>query len=224
MIELTSKILSNRLNNDQSVDIETPAVSMKIKKLSAQDMSSLVYQGFSKINLPNFCDLISQNPVNNSDQNKNPLYTPPIDPSSCDKKKIVLRTRSEPIAPTGTNGANETNIQDSNSVSLEFLDENSNPIAITKSRNPIDIWIPRNPTLIVEFTYVNTSNLSLPLNASFLPNGITVDAVNISVFIQIKPENLDIGYFVWYKIGLTPALNDTSIALCPEGIRFKIEF
>lgn len=217
MIELTSKILSNRLNKDQSVDINTPTVSMKIEKLSAQDMSSLIYQGFSKINLPNFCDLVAQNAVNNSNSNRNPFFTPPIDPNSCDTKTVVLRTRNEPVAPTGTNGANETKIQDSNIVSLEFVDENSNPIAITKSKNPIDIWIPRNPTLIVEFTYINTSNITLPVNASFLPNGITIDAVNISVFIQIRPQVLDIGYFVWYKKGLTPAFNDTSIGLCPEG-------
>lgn len=190
---------------------------MKVKKLSAADMPNSVYQGFSKINLPNFCDMISQEPVNNTNSSTNPLYTPPIDPNSCDTKTIVIRTRNEPIAPTGINGANETNIEDSNTISLEFLDENSNPIAVTESRTPIDIWIPRNPTLHIDFTYIDTANLSLAKNASFLPNGITVNSVNISVFIQIKPENLEIGYFVWYKIGLTPIFNDPSIGICPQS-------
>ncbi|RNA30185.1 polycystic kidney disease 1-like 2, partial [Brachionus plicatilis] len=207
--------IENFWNNPRNLDSDPSIANLD----PIAKMPNSVFQGFSKINLPNFCDMIAQDPINETNSSSNPLYTPPKNPNSCDTKTVVLRTRNEPIAPTGTNGANETKIEDSNTVSLEFLDENSNQIGITESRNPIDIWIPRNPTLIVEFTNVDVANLSLPMNASFLPNGITVDAVNISLFIQIRPELLDIGYFVWYKIGLTPGVDDTSVGFCPENIK-----
>lgn len=188
---------------------------MSLKKLSTENLPKAVYQGLSKISLPSFCDMIAEEPKNDTNVTNNPLYTLPKNPNSCDSKTVVVRSRNEPIAPTGINGANETKIQDSNTVGLEFLDENSNPIQISNSKQPIDVWIPRNPTLSLEFTNVNSSNLTLIPDNPFLPNAITINAVNVSVFIQIKPFSRDIGYFLWYKIGLTPVLNDTSIGFCP---------
>ena len=209
--------MSSRLNVDQSVDINNPTISLSVKKVGADNLPKAVYQGLSKIGLPSFCDMIAEEPKNDTNATNNPLYTPPKDPNSCDSKTVVMRSKNEPLAPTGINGANETKIQDSSTVGVEFLDENSNPIKISNSKQPIDVWIPKNPTLNVEFTNVNISNLTLIPDSPFLPNGITVDAVNISVFFQIEPFSRDIGYMLWYKLGLTPVLNDTSLGFCPQS-------
>ncbi|CAF0876239.1 unnamed protein product, partial [Brachionus calyciflorus] len=219
IIDKTLKTLSSRLNLDQSLDINTPSISMNVKVITASNLPPVMYQGLSKIGVPSFCDILSTEPTNNTNSTKNPLYTPPKDPNSCDNKAIIIRTKNEPIAPTGINGANETNIQDSNTVSLEFLDDKSDPIKVSESREPIDLWIPRNPTISAEFTQVNTSNLTLNSNMTFLPNGLTITSVNTSVFIQIEPYFYDIGYFVWYKLGLTPVFNDTSKGFCPEDMK-----
>ena len=81
------------------------------------------------------------------------------------------------------------------------------------------------------FTYINTSQLEIAKHQNFLTNGLFMKMKNSSMLIHIKPDSVNIGYFVWAKVGSIPYANkthknyDTFQSFCPSGIiNYKIFF
>ena len=193
---------------------------MNVTKVLAKDLPGQVFQGLAKISLPTFCDMLNQNKSNKS---SNPYYVPSEDEDPCSAKPISVLSKSEAVSAAGQNGFNETRIDSSSSVSLKLTHENNSEIAVKNLKNKIHFYIPRNPTLgEIEFKRVNTSNLTLKENSPFLANGLNINAMNTSVFIQIKPAD-NCSYFIWVKYGDTPVSNDTYDnfdelkGFCPRG-------
>ena len=125
------------------------------------------------------------------------------------------------MALTGNNGDNETNIGASNSISYSLHDENNNEIPVNNLNEPIEFWIAKDTSLPIQpYQYVNAINASQYLNDSlnqvtsllsgFLVTGVTLSGKNLSISVQIKPENLSIGYMALLKFGDNPIFNSTN--------------
>lgn len=129
------------------------------------------------------------------------------------------------MATSGFNGRNETFIGYSYGLSLSFLDQNGNELAIKNTLRPIQVYIPRDPNLLNnDYKYVNVSYYTNTSNDSqILPNGLYIYATNASLHIQIKPTNSSVGYLVLIKFGSSPILTsstqiyDNWTVLCPNS-------
>ena len=133
------------------------------------------------------------------------------------------------MAVCGHNGNNETIIGTSALQGLSIYDDNLNEISIVESSIPIDIIIPRDPNLTVpSFQYVNATSFGLMANNQYLPNCLNITIGNVSLHIEIKPFNFNIGYIVIMKLGYTPIVNSTYAdytsfkIICPSKIIFKL--
>jgi len=112
---------------------------------------------------------------------------------------------------SGHNGNNETFIGMSSSVGLTFYDENANEIKITKSKSPIKFILQRDQnSLNYIFQYINATSIGFLPGAYFLQNSFTINMINASIFIELKPLNLSIAYLIVLKLGFMPIVNSTS--------------
>lgn len=130
------------------------------------------------------------------------------------------------MAASGHNGRNESFIGFSYGMSLSFLDQNGNEIPVKNTLEPIQMFIPRDPNLLDnEYMLVNVSSNSTLVrnNSQILPNAFVVYPTNASLHIQIKPENLSVGYLALVKFGSSPILDsltkmyDFWQLLCPNS-------
>ena len=122
------------------------------------------------------------------------------------------------MALTNENGDNETNIRLSQSLGFTIYDANTNEIKVKNISKPLDIWIAREESVIFEqFKYVNVLNAtaypnstSLYLNEGqlingFYVNGFNLTSANVSIHIQIKPNNTQVVYLSLLKFGINPS-------------------
>jgi len=130
------------------------------------------------------------------------------------------------MALTGKNGDNETNVGASNSISYSLHDENNKEIPISNLEKPIEFWIFKEDlnSPSTEYQYVNAVNASQIQNGSltlkpqqvtsylsgFIVSGFKLSGTNLSLSVQIKPENKSIGYLALLKFGDNPVFNLTS--------------
>jgi hypothetical protein len=131
-----------------------------------------------------------------------------------------------PIAVTGQNGDNETNIGYSGTVKLAFADGDNEHIPIeNKGDNmTLEICVPRNPLLPVPgFSYVNSSNVTTSFNTHINYHVIPIEGKNVSLRVQISPNSLTVGYIVCFKFETFPDIfqyppdcNQTRV-FCPFG-------
>ena len=130
------------------------------------------------------------------------------------------------MAITGQNGDNETNIGSSKSITYSLYDENKNEIAIKDQQQPIEYWIPKDPTVdIKSYQFINAANASslsnntakISLINGNILNGFKLTGSNISVHIQIKPANTkSVGYLFLLKFGDNPILNASTLRYFDE--------
>ena len=118
----------------------------------------------------------------------------------------------QPLSPLGNAKTLNTNL--STSISLSLFDQNGNEIPLqTDVDHPIEIFIPRDPNLIIpEMILQNTSNSALNqqiFNLHYI--NITSD-VDISVHWEIQPLNSSIAYLFIYRFDQAPRLT-SSISL-----------
>lgn len=134
------------------------------------------------------------------------------------------KIKASAVATVGLNGNNETFTQNSGEMSLSFDSLNNGTISISNTLVPIGVWIPRDLTLpIPEFTYVNATNITAAKSSPFIPNSIWIKQANSSIFVQIKPDDKDVGYIFLTKFESTPRFNssfrdiDSIHFYCPSG-------
>ena len=117
------------------------------------------------------------------------------------------------MALTGSNGDNETNIQLSKSIDFSVYDENDQEISVTNLHTPIEFWIPRDtsnapmqPYQLIDLANA-TQNVSNSTNMLMF-NSFNLTGANVSVHIQIKPNNTQatVGYLTLLKFGANPVL------------------
>ena len=133
------------------------------------------------------------------------------------------------MAQSGFNGRNETRVGYSYGLDLSFLDQNGNVVIIQNIPEPIEMTIPRDKNLPTnDYTYVNTSNMTIYSWQQILPNSFTITAKNASLHIQIKPVDANVAYLFILKFGSTPQLSDNLATnsynfwkiLCPNSSDF----
>jgi hypothetical protein len=213
MFDDLTTIVMDHMGVDQATDVITASIRVNFVKQNASVMDNNLNIDGSHITIPSMCDLIAKT--------MKPTET-------CGDRVISQKSAVLTQALTGNNGDNVTNIGLSKSVSFSLYDEDKNEIPINNLVNPIEFWIPKDPnmnqepfklvdvlnsTIIVHNgTFVNTTNstsanYSLNFNDDgFYLNGIKLNGTNISLHIQIKPENISIGFLVLAKFGDNPIL------------------
>ena len=203
ILDLAANMLSQHFHTNESYDIETPAISMSVAKLASDNLPSSVNIRSGTFRLPAFCEL---------------------NPRCGSSTPVIVKSQMERMASSGHNGPNETYTGYSASIDLSFYDANGAVISVKNTRSPIDMWIPRDPTMgNVSFQYVNVSNLTVSSKLQFLANAFTIKSDNASIHIQIKPVASYIGYVVLLKLGYTPIVNTTHAdydfmkVLCPQS-------
>ncbi len=116
------------------------------------------------------------------------------------------------MALTGTNGDNQTNIGSSKSIDFSIYDESSKEISVSNQKNPIEFWIPKDTSVSIQpYQFVNALNITQNQTDSngFILNGFTLTGSNVSIHIQIKPNNSNTGYITLLKFGSNPIFVDT---------------
>ena len=125
------------------------------------------------------------------------------------------------MALTGNNGDNETNIGMSDSINYSLYDENIKEIPVKNLNDPIEFWIGKDKNVFIQpYQYINAINATQNQNDSlnqtttlldgFLVSGFTLSGQNVSISVQIKPENIrksSIGYLALLKFGDNPIFN-----------------
>ena len=130
------------------------------------------------------------------------------------------KTISLSMALTGKNGDNETNIgTSSKSLGFTLFDENLKEIPVKNlaKENEIQFWIAKDTTNVPQFQYKNvtssnTSNstISYAYQNGFLTSGLNLKGSNVSMHLQIKPENNSRAYLSFIKFGQNPSFNTSS--------------
>ena len=145
------------------------------------------------------------------------------------------------MALTGNNGDNETNIGASTSLSYSLYDENNNeiPIVNLSPSRAIEFWIAKDTSVsIPSYQYVNAVNATpfqtqinssltikptISLLSGFLTTGFSLSGANVSVSVQIRPENVTLAYLVLLKFGDNPVLStsyfDKMSVFCGNDLR-----
>jgi hypothetical protein len=135
------------------------------------------------------------------------------------------------MALTGYNGDNETNIGLSRSIKYSLYDENMNKISVRNLLKPIDLWIARDTSVLIEpFKYINATSLNSTLNVTngtetimdgTFTSGFQLNGTNVSIHIQIKSENNSQAYLSLLKFGDNPTLENNFFDIlnifCPKS-------
>jgi hypothetical protein len=131
----------------------------------------------------------------------------------------------EPLAPLGNLTSSLTNTNLSTSVSLSLFDQYGQEIPIeTTFDHPIEIFIPRDPNLIIPPMILQNISNSHPHNQLFNLQYIDISStIDISVHWEIHPLNVTLAYLFIYKFNSAPILNssinliDGWTLLCPSS-------
>ena len=213
MFEDLASIVMDHMGVDQTTDVITASIRVNFIKQNASVIDSKIEIEGSQINAPTMCDLIAKT--------LKPKET-------CGDRVVSQRSAVLTQALTGANGDNVTNIGLSKSISFSLYDEDKNEIPINNLAKPVEFWIPKDPNmnqepfklvdilnstiLVHNGTFINSTNstnANYTLNFNddgFFLNGIRLNGTNVSLHIQIKPENMSIGYLVLAKFGENPTL------------------
>lgn len=105
--------------------------------------------------------------------------------------RFIQRSIVLPTSTIGQNGDDDVQIGNSSSIMISYYDENSNELAIDGLDDaPVDIWIKRKESAPKpQFSFIN---LTTSMTDSFAYQTITLDQINSSIHIQMKPEQLNI--------------------------------
>lgn len=110
------------------------------------------------------------------------------------------------MSATSYAGANGSDITGgSSSFALSFKSEENSEIGVTDAKEPIDFKIPRSAGFkFPEYELVNSSNMTISPSDPFYPFGIQVTQPMSGVFVHLKPDDLELGYFIWIGLGSVP--------------------
>jgi hypothetical protein len=207
VIDLFTNIAVQHLHNGQMYQAVKSSFIVSILRQKANDLQykMMVGKDGGQFQVPPFCSMLNQK--------ENYL---------CQNKDLIARLMIRPQAPIGFNGDNETFIENSAVISLDFSELSGNLINIKESSFALEVTIPRSSKPI-SFKHVNATSINLLPASQFMPNSFRIIATNASIHINIKPEDSSIGYLVYLKFGYMPIVNltyadyDDFKILCPNS-------
>ena len=144
------------------------------------------------------------------------------------------------MALTGSNGDNETNIQWSKSIDFSLYDENIKEINVENQKKSLEFWIPKDINMPIEpyqlIDLVNATQNQSNLTNNQMFNSFNLTGSNVSIHIQIKPNNnqdKSIGYLALLKFGANPVLTqsknninnkyyDMANLFCPKDLKISL--
>ena len=97
----------------------------------------------------------------------------------------------------------------STSISVTFLDENGNELPFrTSTDHPVEILIPRDPTLIVPAMFLqNVTSLSPAPHQLFHLHLVDLSEMSdVSVHLELRPLSIDLSYLLIYRFDQAPIL------------------
>jgi hypothetical protein len=109
----------------------------------------------------------------------------------------------------------------SNSISLQFNDENNNEIAIKNSSLPLIAKIIRNDYSNLNFNQINATETNS--TQQLMINSLNITNLNSSIHIHLKPNNLSLAYLIVLKLDNYLIFNSTnqyidySQIMCPNS-------
>lgn len=133
----------------------------------------------------------------------------------------------QPLASFG-NAREQTNTNLSRSISLSLFDQNGNEILIeTNPTDPIELFIPRDPNVLIPPMIKQNLTLTLPLTPHhhlFNLHYVNISSsLPVSVHVELQPDQSNISYLLIYKFDRSPLLNssmkdiDGWTVLCSSG-------
>jgi hypothetical protein len=206
VIQTLGNFINSHLTENQTTSIKSYNVEINYKKRKLTNNNESIQMENFNIQLPPVCEMIYKG-------NK----------ELCKNKLINQQVKILNSALIGLNGDNETNVGRSKSISLSFYDENDGTeMQVNNQTNPIEFWIQKDFTS-TDYTFYNLTYS----NDLFLINTFIKSTTNSSVHIQIKPNNLELGYLMLFMFNDIPILTssdekyDIWKLYCPSGIYFK---
>ncbi len=125
----------------------------------------------------------------------------------------------QPLA-SADQSKSESNTNLSRSISFSILDQNGNEVLIeTNSSNPIELIIPRDPSLIIP-SMILQNVTSTPHYQLFNLHYVNITStLPISVHLEIHPLDATIGYLLIYKFDGIPQSNQSDgwTLFCPSS-------
>jgi hypothetical protein len=109
----------------------------------------------------------------------------------------------------------------SNSISLQFNDENNNEIPVKNSSLPLIAKIIRNDYSNLKFNQINATEMNF--TQQLMINSLNITNLNSSIHIHLKPNNLSHAYLIVIKLDNYLILNSTnqyidySQIMCPNS-------
>ena len=109
----------------------------------------------------------------------------------------------------------------SNSISLQFNDENNNEIPVKNSSLPLIAKIIRNDYSNLKFNQINATEMNF--TQQLMINSLNITNLNSSIHIHLKPNNLSLAYLIVIKLDNYLILNSTnqyidySQIMCPNS-------
>lgn len=194
------------MTENQTTSIKSYNVEINYKKRKLSNTNESIEMENLSIKLPSVCEMMY-----NGNQ------------TLCENKLINQQVKILNSALIGLNGDNETNVGKSKSISLSFYDDNDgSEIQVNNQTNPIEFWIQKdqnkNDYKFYNLTYSNDL---------FLINTFFKKTANSSIHIQIRPNNLELGYLILFKFDDIPSLTSSEEKYdfwkfyCPSGKFFN---
>ena len=201
-------MITPQLHINELVQVKTDTIEVQYSKNNLSRVDNQLNIQDSSLRVQSMCDLLTTN---------------------CSNRIITQKSLLLSMALTGPNGDNETNIGASKSFSYSLYDEEYKEIAVHDLESPIELWIAKDSSVSVEpFKYVDVNNVSQEnsmyngsqLIDGFMVSGIVLSGANLSMHIQLKPENKSVSYLTLVKFGANPNRRDFDMAsaFCPHNL------
>ena len=202
MISLLTSTLNIHINIGQDLTMNTSEVFMSLETTSLELLANKRFNPIdqAEIRLPTNFQLNITNENSSS---------------------VSIRSMVEPLASFG-NSKTSTYTNLSTSISLSLIDENGHEIRFETSQlEPIEIFIPRDPNLIVPDMILQnvTSNNSIAHQQLFNLHYINLtDQHSVSIHLEIESLNRNLSYLLIYKFDRIPQLTDNWTLFCSENL------
>jgi len=206
LLDRLTGLLSVRLGLGQLIEVKSSQVEMRVMKRSADKVGGNVS---NEVVMPGLCEMVG---------------------GECGPyRAVVIQAKVGAVAP-GVDG--------SGTVGLSLSNEDNSVISVGNLTKLISVKVPRPVGFsLPDFEVVNASNSSrgngsseeLLVKGPFVTRAFRVSVPMSAVFVQVRPGDLDLGYFLWVNRGGVPFYNATVKkyerikAFCPSELRAGAE-
>jgi len=201
LLDRLTGLLSVRLGLGQLIEVKSSQVEMRVMKMSADKVGGNVS---NEVVVPGLCEMIG---------------------GDCGPyRAVVIQAKVGAVAP---------GVAGSGTVGLSLSNEDNSVISVGNSTRLISVKVPRPVGFsLPEFEVVNVSNSSRGNSSSevvLVTRAFRVSVPMSAVFVQVRPGDLGLGYFLWVNRGGVPLYNATVKryerikAFCPFELRAGAE-